>query len=63
MDDGYSVPYFRSKFFRKDKDSSPGNGLGLPMVKRILQLNQGSVTVESTPGSGSSFVVTLPVQK
>ena len=61
--DEATLSHIFDKFFRKDKDSSPGNGLGLPMVKRILQLNQGSVTVESTPGSGSSFVVTLPVQK
>ena len=61
--DEATLSHIFDKFFRKDKDSSPGNGLGLPMVKRILQLNQGFVTVESTPGSGSSFVVTLPVQK
>lgn len=61
--DEATLSHIFDKFFRKDKSSSMGNGLGLPMVKRILQLNQGSVTVESTPGSGSSFVVTLPVQK
>ena len=61
--DEATLSHIFDKFFRKDKSSSLGNGLGLPMVKRILQLNQGSVTVESTPGSGSSFVVTLPVQE
>lgn len=60
--DEATLTHIFDKFFRKDKSSSYGNGLGLPMVKRILELNQGSVTVESTPGRGSSFTVTLPVE-
>ncbi len=61
--DEATLTHIFDKFFRKDKSFSSGNGLGLPMVKRILELNQGSVTVESTPGNGSSFVVSLPIEK
>jgi PAS domain S-box-containing protein len=38
----------------------PGAGLGLVLVKRIAELHGGQASVESTPGKGSRFIVTLP---
>lgn len=40
-----------------------GNGLGLAISKRIIQIHSGSIEVESKAYSGSVFTVRLPVQK
>ncbi len=40
-----------------------GSGLGLVLVSRLAELNAGSVSVESAPGQGSRFTVTLPWQE
>lgn len=40
-----------------------GSGLGLSIVKRIIDLHRGSVHVESEENKGTTFIVTLPVAK
>ena len=49
------------RFWQADPSRSKdgGSGLGLAMVKEIAQLHGGSVSLESTPGQGSAFSVTL----
>lgn len=37
-----------------------GNGLGLALVKRVLELSDGEIQITSETGKGSAFVVTLP---
>ncbi len=37
-----------------------GTGLGLTLIRRMAELHGGSVSVESNPGKGSHFIVTLP---
>lgn len=51
-------------FFQVDDDFTGqinGWGLGLPMVKRILELHQGSINVVSDRGLGSIFTVNFPI--
>ena len=39
-----------------------GSGLGLAIARGFIEANGGSVSVESLPGQGTSFVVTLPIE-
>lgn len=51
------------KFYQGDSSrKEDGNGLGLALVKRIIDLCKGSIAVQSAPGLGAAFTVILPIE-
>jgi signal transduction histidine kinase len=58
-------PKIFEKFYRVGDPlvhNTKGSGLGLSLVRHIVQAHGGQVAVESEPGQGSKFIITLPVQ-
>lgn len=70
QDTGYGIPkeYLTKvfeKFFRVKNEQTrqiTGTGLGLSIVKGLLDGMGGSILVESTPGEGTTFTVSIPVK-
>ncbi|MBM4310537.1 MAG: HAMP domain-containing protein [Deltaproteobacteria bacterium] len=57
------LPKLFERFYVVDKSRSRrvgGTGLGLSIVKHIVLLHKGTIAVASTPGSGTTFTITLP---
>ena len=60
MDESTRTHLFE-RFYQGDTShAQEGNGLGLALCKRIVDLHGGTIRVTSAPGKGSTFVVTLP---
>jgi signal transduction histidine kinase len=47
--------------FYTTKDADVGTGLGLPIVRDIVNKHHGAITVESVPDEGTIFTVRLPL--
>lgn len=70
-DQGYGIPEeardrIFEKFYRLHRDSTAGivgTGLGLPLVKEIVELHGGKIAVQSPAGAGAAFTITLPLRR
>jgi two-component system sensor histidine kinase KdpD len=51
-------PFYRGR--PTGRETGTGSGLGLAIAKGFVEANSGTISVESLPGQGSSFVVSLP---
>jgi len=70
VDQGIGIPHHEQqkifeKFYRVGDPlvhNTKGSGLGLSLVRHIVQAHGGEVSVDSTPGQGSKFTIVLPVR-
>jgi PAS domain S-box-containing protein len=71
QDQGYGIPQearerIFEKFYRLERDTASGivgTGLGLPLVREIVERHGGRVTFDSAPMAGSTFTIHLPLHK
>ncbi|MEJ2052010.1 MAG: ATP-binding protein, partial [Calditrichota bacterium] len=57
---GEDLKYIFDPFFTGSKN---GTGLGLTIVRRIIEQHHGTISVESKPGEGTRFTITLPARQ
>jgi two-component system sensor histidine kinase BaeS len=60
------LPYLFERFYRVDRarlSKNGSRGLGLSIVKQIVELHNGKVRAESEEGRGSSFYISLPIPR
>ncbi|WP_026210018.1 hybrid sensor histidine kinase/response regulator transcription factor [Flexithrix dorotheae] len=69
-DDGIGIPVesqekIFSRFYQatNSKDNTTGTGIGLSLVKSLVEIHKGNISVKSSINSGSIFTVELPVSK
>lgn len=66
-DTGYGISeedlsHIFEPFYQSDRSGEEGVGLGLPIVKKFVDVLRGTIDVKSVPGRGSTFTVTLPYE-
>ncbi|WP_345158554.1 hybrid sensor histidine kinase/response regulator transcription factor [Flavobacterium ginsengisoli] len=69
-DDGIGIPLKSiDKIFKRfyqasnSKDNNTGSGIGLSLVKSLVAIHKGTISVESTAGKGSTFKVEIPIDR
>lgn len=64
--DPSDIPHLFERFYRADKSRSRGqggSGLGLSIVRSLVELHGGTIRVESYIGKGSQFTIVLPISR
>ena len=67
MDEGVGIPAHAvdrifEPFFTT-KDDGQGTGLGLSIVRDIVSFHEGTISVASSPGEGTTFTIVLPLAR
>ncbi len=69
-DDGIGIPFkSQEKIFTRfyqatnSKENNTGSGIGLSLVKSLVELHKGTIKVQSTPKKGSVFTVEIPIKR
>lgn len=57
------VPFVFDRFYRAGNGRSAGSGIGLALLKELVDLHGGAISVSSTEGKGSAFSCLLPLDK
>ena len=66
-DEGIGIPptelrrIFETFYRAANSGSIGGTGIGLSIVQRAVELHHGTIDVQSTPGRGTTFTVSLPI--
>jgi light-regulated signal transduction histidine kinase (bacteriophytochrome) len=63
FEEQYSEKIFQPFQRLFSRDEYEGTGMGLAICKKIIERHHGSIAVRSTPGQGTTFVLTLPVRQ
>jgi signal transduction histidine kinase len=62
--DSDELPHLFDRYRRQKSSELSGNygtGLGLSVVKTVIEKHRGTINVSSNPGIGSTFTITLPL--
>lgn len=62
FDEKYAARIFEPFQRLHGRSEYPGTGMGLAIVRRIIERHQGHIRAESAPGRGSRFIIELPVR-
>ncbi len=57
------LPYIFDRFYQAKSSTDQGTGIGLTLVKSLVDIHHGSILAESDPSTTTVFTVTIPVDK